>query len=96
MLALWRVGILLERLIGWRWFAALFCVSAIGGSAASLLISPDNILGVGASGGIIGLFAAVIVASFYFPSGPLPEALRIGAIRISYFHPAAPARPPVA
>ena len=96
MLALWRAGILLERLIGWRRFAVLFCVSAIGDSAASLLISPDNILGVGASGGIIGLFAAVIVASFYFPSGPLPEALRIGAIWISYFHPAAPARPPVA
>jgi membrane associated rhomboid family serine protease len=80
--ALWRAGILLERLIGWRWFAALFCVSAIGGSTASLLINPDNVVGVGASGGIIGLFAAVIVASFHFPSGPLPEALRIGAIQI--------------
>ncbi len=80
--ALWRAGILLERLIGWRWFAALFCVSAIGGSAASLLINPGNIVGVGASGGIIGLFAAVIVASFHFPSGFLPEALRIGAIQI--------------
>ena len=96
MLALWRAGILLERLIGWRRFTVLFCVSAIGGSAASLLINPDNMLGVGASGGIIGLFAAVIVANFHFPSGPLPEALRIGAIWISYFHPAAPARPPVA
>ncbi|ENN86436.1 transmembrane rhomboid family protein [Rhizobium freirei PRF 81] len=80
--ALWRAGILLERLIGWRWFAALFCVSAIGGSVASLLINLDNIVGVGASGGIIGLFAAVIVASFHFPSGPLPEILRMGAIQI--------------
>jgi rhomboid protease GluP len=80
--ALWRAGILLERLIGWRWFAALFCLSAIGGSAASLLINPDNIVGVGASGGIIGLFAAAIVVSFHFPSGPLPEILRIGAIQI--------------
>ena len=80
--ALWRAGILLERLIGWRWFAALFCVSAVGGSAASLLINPDNIVGVGASGGIIGLFAAVMVASYHFPSGPLPEILRMGAIQI--------------
>ena len=48
--ALWRAGILLERLVGWRWFAALFCVSAVGGSVASLLINPDNIVGVGASG----------------------------------------------
>ncbi|MGM4986536.1 rhomboid family intramembrane serine protease [Rhizobium sp. 11_C7_N12_5] len=80
--ALWRAGILLERLIGWRWFAGLFCVSAIGGSVASLLINPPNIVGVGASGGIVGLFAAVIVASFHFPSGPLPSILRTGAIQI--------------
>ncbi|MDL2409850.1 rhomboid family intramembrane serine protease [Rhizobium calliandrae] len=81
-LALWRAGILLERLIGWRWYAALFCISAIGGTVASLLINPANIVGVGASGGIIGLFAAVIVASFHFPSGPLPTMLRLGAIQI--------------
>lgn len=81
-LALWQAGILLERLIGWRWFAGLFCISAIGGSAASLLINPSNMVGVGASGGIIGLFAAAIVASFHFPSGPLPSILRIGAIQI--------------
>ncbi len=80
--ALWRAGILLERLIGWRWFAGLFCISAIGGSVASLLINPSNMVGVGASGGIIGLFAAVVVASFHFPSGPLPSILRIGAIQI--------------
>ena len=80
--ALWRAGILLERLIGWRWFAGLFCISAIGGSVASLLINPANIVGVGASGGIVGLFAAVIVASFHFPAGPLPSILRTGAIQI--------------
>ncbi|MEF0943865.1 rhomboid family intramembrane serine protease [Rhizobium sp. BR 362] len=81
-LALWRAGILLERLIGWRWFAAIFCISALGGSVGSLLMNPANMVGVGASGGIIGLFAAVIVASFHFPSGPLPQLLRIGAIQI--------------
>jgi rhomboid protease GluP len=80
--ALWQAGILLERLIGWRWFAALFCISAIGGSIASLLINPSNMVGFGASGGIIGLFATVIVASFHFPSGPLPSILRMGAVQI--------------
>ncbi|MGG6898578.1 rhomboid family intramembrane serine protease [Rhizobium sp. BR 315] len=80
--ALWRAGVLLERLIGWRWFAALFCISAIGGSVASLLMNPQNLVGVGASGGIIGLFAAVIVASFHYSSGPLPSILRTGAIQI--------------
>jgi len=80
--ALWRAGVLLERLVGWRWFGALFCISAIGGSVASLLMNPQNLVGVGASGGIIGLFAAVIVASFHYSSGPLPSILRTGAIQI--------------
>lgn len=80
--ALWLAGRLLERLVGWRWFAGLFCISALGGSIASLLINPANIVGVGASGGIVGLFAAIIVLSFHFRSGSLPTSLRTGAIRI--------------
>ncbi|WP_245472101.1 rhomboid family intramembrane serine protease [Rhizobium jaguaris] len=80
--ALWFAGRLLERLIGWRWFAGLFCISALGGSVASLLINPDNLVAVGASGGIVGLFAAIIVLSFHFRSGSLPTSLRVGAIRI--------------
>ncbi|MDL2402306.1 rhomboid family intramembrane serine protease [Rhizobium mayense] len=80
--ALWFAGRLLERLIGWRWFAGLFCISALGGSAASLLINPDNLVAVGASGGIVGLFAAIIVLSFHFRSGSLQTSLRVGAIRI--------------
>ncbi|MEF0939373.1 rhomboid family intramembrane serine protease [Rhizobium sp. BR 362] len=80
--ALWLAGRLLERLIGWHWFAGLFCISALGGSVASLLINPVNVVGVGASGGIVGLFAAAIVLSFHFRSGSLPTSLRTGAIRI--------------
>ncbi len=80
--ALWFAGMLFERLIGWRWFAAIFCASAIGGSVASILINPPGIVGVGASGGIIGLFAAVIVGSFRFRSGQIAYALQTGAIRI--------------
>ncbi|MDE1992512.1 MAG: rhomboid family intramembrane serine protease [Rhizobiaceae bacterium] len=80
--ALWQAGRLLERRIGWPWFAAIFFLSALGGSLASTFLNGPNIVGVGASGGIVGLFAAVIAASFHYPSGPLANALRIGAMQI--------------
>jgi rhomboid protease GluP len=81
-IALWFAGRLFERLIGWRWFAAIFFVSALGGSVASVWINPPGIVGVGASGGIIGLFAAVIVGSVRFRSSQIAYALQAGAIRI--------------
>jgi len=80
--SLWFAGGLFERLIGWRWFAAIFFASALGGSVASVWINAPNTVGVGASGGIVGLFAAVIAASFRFRSGPIADNLRIGAAQI--------------
>ncbi|TBG64044.1 rhomboid family intramembrane serine protease [Rhizobium leguminosarum] len=80
--SLWFAGGLFERLIGWRWFAAIFFASALGGSVASVWINAPNTIGVGASGGIVGLFAAVIAASFRFRSGPIADTLRIGAAQI--------------
>lgn len=80
--SLWFAGRLFERLIGWRWFAAIFFASALGGSVASVWINAPNTIGVGASGGIVGLFAAVIAASFRFRSGPIADTLRIGAAQI--------------
>ncbi|UIY23255.1 rhomboid family intramembrane serine protease [Rhizobium leguminosarum] len=80
--SLWLAGGLFERLIGWRWFAAIFFASALGGSVASVWINAPNTIEVGASGGIVGLFAAVIAASFRFRSGPIADTLRIGAAQI--------------
>lgn len=80
--SLWFAGRLFERLIGWRWFAAIFFASALGGSIASVWINAPNAVGVGASGGIVGLFAAVVAASFRFRSGPIADSLRIGAAQI--------------
>lgn len=63
MYALYLVGTLLEPLLGrWR-FAALYLVSAVGGSVAVLLLaSPGSPswtqVTVGASGAVFGLFAA--------------------------------------
>ncbi|NKF32344.1 rhomboid family intramembrane serine protease, partial [Pseudomonas sp. BGM005] len=80
--SLWIAGRLFERLIGWRWFAGIFFASALGGSLASVWINDPHIVGVGASGGIVGLFAAVVAASFRFRSTPIADSLRIGAAQI--------------
>lgn len=69
-LALFLIGRLLEPLVGWRWMAAIFAVSAIGGSLLSIAINPPTLLGVGASGGIVGLFAAALATISRIPSGP--------------------------
>lgn len=67
MMALYWVGPSLERLFGhWR-FAAIYLLSAIGGSAFVLLwvlIQPDTALTatVGASGAVFGLFGAIFIA----------------------------------
>jgi membrane associated rhomboid family serine protease len=61
MLALGFVGPALERVFGhWR-FAALYLISALGGSVAVYLFdSPFSAL-AGASGAIYGLFAATVI-----------------------------------
>ncbi len=60
MYALWIIGPIVETLYGpWRFvFIYLICVAA--GSAASYATSPNP--GVGASGGVFGLFGALLIA----------------------------------
>ena len=61
MLALLQVGPYLEAALGRTRFLALYLVSALGGSAASMLLSDPTSLSVGASGAIFGLFGALFV-----------------------------------
>lgn len=68
-LVLLLIGNPLETLIGWRWTAATFSVSAVSGSLMSLAANPVNMVSVGASGGITGLLAAALVISFRIPAG---------------------------
>ncbi len=68
--AIYMAGAVLENLIGRRWMLALFVIGAIGGSVASLTVNPDNITSVGASGAIMALIAAAMVASLRLPKGP--------------------------
>jgi len=69
MYALWVVGGYLEPLVGRVRFAALYLVSALGGSVGFLVLAaPSRLVGsawltftVGASGAVFGLFAALLV-----------------------------------
>jgi membrane associated rhomboid family serine protease len=62
--ALFIVGVRLESLIGRGWFSLIFVASALAGEAGSLLGNGSGTVGVGASGAITGLIAALFVASF--------------------------------
>ena len=63
MWALYVVGPPLEALLGrWR-FAALYGLSALGGSAAVYLLSPLQTATAGASAAVFGLFGAIVVVA---------------------------------
>ncbi len=74
--ALWLIGRLSERLMGPAWFGAVFAVSALSGSALSIVVNPANLLSIGASGAIVGLFAASFTLSFRVPAGALRTSLQ--------------------
>ena len=61
MYALLVLGASLERVLGPARFAAIYVMSALGGSVAALWFSPLNAISVGASGAIFGLMTATIV-----------------------------------
>ena len=61
MYALWILGGLLEPILGRSRFLALYLVSALGGSAASLLGLADGGISYGASGAVFGLMGALFV-----------------------------------
>jgi membrane associated rhomboid family serine protease len=69
MYAVWLIGPYLERLLGPARFAALYLISAFGGSVGLfLLANPDSAsswrtAALGASGGVFGLFAALVLVN---------------------------------
>jgi hypothetical protein len=82
-LALLLGGTLLERLVGRLWFFAYFAVGALGGSLMSFAIAPANQVSVGASGALMGLFAALFVGGFRLTSGTQARLrLQINSLRV--------------
>lgn len=81
--ALLMGGWLLERLVGRLWFFALFVVGAFGGSFMSLAVGSPNLISVGASGALMGLFAALCVSSFRLASGtPARSRMQVHSARV--------------
>ena len=75
-------GYLLERLLGWRWFLTAFAVGALSGGAGSYLLNGHNVVTVGASGGILGLFATTMIVAFRHPVALVRANLMRGAAQV--------------
>ena len=81
-MALWLAGLVLERLVGPAWFLALFFFCGFGGSLFSVMLNPPSLVGVGASGAIMGLIAAGFVISFRLPEGPARRGLQYNLLQM--------------
>ncbi|MBI4724222.1 MAG: rhomboid family intramembrane serine protease [Rhodomicrobium sp.] len=81
--ALFFAGAVLENVIGRAWFAAVFAVSGIAGALMSLLINPQALISVGASGAIMGMFGAAFAVSYRYPTAsPMRTFLQSGSLRM--------------
>lgn len=79
-LALFIAGSALEPFIGRLWLAALFLLGALAGGLASITFNAPNIVGVGASGAIMGLFGFFLTIAFRFEKGPVRRAFVINSL----------------
>jgi membrane associated rhomboid family serine protease/Flp pilus assembly protein TadD len=73
MWCLWSLGRLAERMFGNWIFLALYLLSGLGGSLASVLWNP-SIVSAGASGAVFGV-AGGLVAFWYFGKVALPPSI---------------------
>lgn len=63
MIVLWMLGPQLDRFFGTSRFLALYLTSILTASAFALWLSPENVFGQGASGGVFGLIGALLVVT---------------------------------
>lgn len=82
VVGLFIAGRKLEHLVGPAWFGAIYVVSALCGALASLLLNAPTLITVGASGAIMGLFAAMLVLSYRFSPGPIRNDLLKNAVYV--------------
>jgi rhomboid protease GluP len=80
-IALVMVGLLLEPIIGWRWFAAVYTLGGIGGALGSILLNEKSIVSVGASGAIMAVMACAGAISLH----PASEGRRMYIWRLCAF-----------
>lgn len=68
-LGLLLIGPVLEKWVGTRWISTIFVISAVFGSLTSAIVNPPLTVGVGASGGLVGLLAAALLVASAMPNG---------------------------
>lgn len=85
-LALWRLGAIVERLLGPPVFLIVYVLTGLLASVASVQFHDSELVGVGASGAVFGivgaLLAIVLIASASLRKTPLPHtaaSLDLGA-----------------
>ena len=86
MLALWALGRSLEPLLGRLRFAALYVLSAIGGSALVALVAP-GVWVVGASGAVWGLLGAMLIIGRKIGANVTPILVLLGLNLVITFLP---------
>jgi rhomboid protease GluP len=68
-IALFFGGLVLERVTGPAWFAAIYAASGLSGALFSIMINDSKATSVGASGAIMGVLAAALILSFRYADG---------------------------
>ncbi|MGZ5965104.1 MAG: rhomboid family intramembrane serine protease [Caulobacteraceae bacterium] len=63
--ALVLIGLLLEPIIGWRWFAAVYTLGGIGGALGSIALNAHSTVSVGASGAILAVIGCAAAMSLH-------------------------------
>lgn len=66
MYALYIVGSQVEQIFGKMKFILIYLISAIMGSLFTIVFSSPNVISVGASGAIFGLFGSIIYFGYHF------------------------------
>lgn len=66
MYALYVLGIQLENFFGKTRFAIIYLFSAITGNLLSLVFADPNVISIGASGAIFGLFGSLLYFGYYY------------------------------
>ncbi len=79
MWCLWDLGALCESLYGHWTFGAVYLISGLGASVASVAWQPNG-SSVGASGAIFGL-AGALIAAYYLGEFSMPRAAVMGSLR---------------
>lgn len=80
-IALVMAGVLVERTLGAARFIVLYLLGGLGGSLVSLALNRGDMISVGASGAVLGVFGAGLVLAELYPAAERPQ-LRVQLARV--------------